>query len=163
MKIISIRHSGTKTLAKMVYPKSQYQADNCFIHTKTQHLSKIKTLINNQEILIAPYRHPCRIWQSWKGEQKSRPGCDYTIGNFIDEHENLIDLYRSGKVYITALDHETAEQSLKNIQLKTGYKLDLDVKPQNTQFNTIDIEITESMIDEIPFKFINFYRNLTRL
>ena len=163
MKIISIRHSGTKTLAKMVYNQSQYIADNCFIHTKTSHMGKIKALINNNETLIAPYRHPCRIWESWKGEQKARPGCDYTLTNFIDEHYNLIDLYKAGKVHIAVLDHETTTQDLSFLQLKTGLNFDLTVTPQNTQFNTINMAVTKSMIDEIPIKFTNFYRTLTRL
>ena len=162
MNIISIRHSGTHSLAKMIYPKSQYMANNCFTHTKTKHLNKIYRLIAKGELLLAPYRHPCRIWQSWKGEQKARLGCDYTMDNFIDEHDNLISLYNTGRVSIVALDHETAGARLSYISMKTGRTLDTDIKPQNTQFNTVNIEITDSMRNEIPDKYLYFYRTLTR-
>lgn len=157
MHIVSIRHSGTRTMLHMAgMPHGTHDRRT---HTKTSSMATIMGWLDKGCLLIAPYRHPCRIWQSWKGEKSRRPDCDYTIENFMDEHDNLVDLYNSGHLDIVVLDHKIGRKAIRQIN-KKGFDINPVVEPKGTQFNTIDILVTERMRSEIPKRYLDFYETL---
>lgn len=151
-KTISVRHSGTRRFNEWW---NKYGPNHA--HVQDTRMELIRRWLDSDEKIMGPFRHPARIWESWK--RRDHGDGSYSYGLFYKEVENLIECYNSG-AKIILVDGPNREQRLKELEEWRGLKCEPNFGLYQSRYGTAVLPITEELLQPIPKEFIEFYNDL---
>ena len=100
---------------------------------------------------VVPIRHPVRVWESWKRKQSPQMTFQY----FEEQWKNLIRV-KDHLISYVFIDEDRRDKDLEKAGRLAGARLKTDW-PVLSQTNTVDFEVTQERVKEIPDWIMEHY------